>query len=192
MSEFQIPQILGIMTLFKNCQRFRDKYFASHQQESSLPGNIPSLHHTRSCIGAVAGIGEKNIWMQNHSCRHIPFHSINSVGQAHHWMLCSWGIRQQRFWPLSSETRTIYQDSIPGSSCAWGCFTQPNVKGCWSTRDSLSFTKTSDLDFQVLQGTVVLVMDCHVQTFWVWQEHASATLSTPHFFMPILNTWIYS
>lgn len=128
-------------------------------------------------------------------CRVIPvgtFHSINSVGQAHHWMLCSWGIRQQSFWPLSSEVRTIYQDSIPGSSCARGGCTQPNVKGCWSTRDSLSFTKTSDLDFQVLQGIMVLVMDCHIQTFWVWQEHASATLSTLHFFLLLLNTWIYS
>lgn len=118
MSVFQIPQILGIMTLFKNCPRFRDKYFASHQQESSLPGNIPSLHPTRSCTAAVSGIGEKSIGV-----RFIPvgtFHSTDSAGQAHHWMLCSWGIRQQRFWPLSSEVRTIYQDSIPGSSCSPG------------------------------------------------------------------------
>lgn len=80
MSVFQIPQILGIITLFKNCQRFRDKCFASHQQESSLPGNIPSLHHTRSCTGAVAGIRKKT----TSECRVIPvgtFHSMDSVGQ---------------------------------------------------------------------------------------------------------------
>lgn len=162
MSVFQIPQILGIMTLFKNCQRFRDKYFASHQQESSLPGNIPSLHHTRCCTGAVAGIREKTTF----ECRVIPVVTYRFSGPG--TSLDALQLRNKTAEGLAPLFRS--KNHLSGLHswflmCSRGGCTQPNGKGCWSTRDSLSFTKTSDLDFQVLQGIMVLVMDCHIQTF---------------------------
>lgn len=80
MSVFQIPQILGIMTLFRNCQRFRDKYFASHQQASSLPGNIPSLHRTRFCTGAVAGIRIKTHLDAESFLSHVPLPRFSGPG----------------------------------------------------------------------------------------------------------------
>lgn len=94
MSVFQIPQILGIMTLFKNWWRFRDKYFVSHQQESSLSGNIPSLQHTGCCTQAVSVrrtllLGGKEKAFET---RVVPvglFRFIDSVGQARHWMFCN-------------------------------------------------------------------------------------------------------
>lgn len=77
-SVFEIPQILGIMTLLKNCRRFRDKYFASHPQEGSLSGNVPSLQHMRSCTEAVAVLlGGKKAFENSHSCRRIPFHRFS-------------------------------------------------------------------------------------------------------------------
>lgn len=93
MSVFQIPQIPGIMTLFKNCRRFREKYFASHQQESSLSGNVPSLQHTRFRTEAVAVhctmfLGGKKA-LENCVISVGVFHFIDSVGQAHHWMFCN-------------------------------------------------------------------------------------------------------
>lgn len=132
------------------------------------------------------GSGKKTIWVQSHSCGHIPFPGFSGPNTSRDALQLR--NKTAEVLALSSEVRTIYQDSIPGCSCApggWDC-TQPNVKGCWSTRDSLSFTKTSDLDFQVLQRITVSVMDCHIQTFWVWQEHTSATSSTLHFFLLIL------
>lgn len=133
----------------------------------------------------------KNIWVQSHSCRHIPLHGFSGPDTS----LDALQLRNNTAEGLAPLFRS--KNHLSGLHswflmCPRGACTQPNVKGCWSTRDSLSFTKTSDLDFQVLQGIMVLVMDCHIQTFWVWQEHASAALSALHFFLLTLNTWIYS
>lgn len=87
MPVFQIPQILEIMTLFKNCRKFRDKYFASHHQESSLSGNVPSLRRGRSCT---------------EQSRAVPvgtFRSRTEWAEPIIWCFAVKEIRQQRFGP---------------------------------------------------------------------------------------------
>lgn len=69
------------MVLFKNCGRFRDKYFASHQLSGSLPGNVPSLQHVRCCrhqwlyltVQCTLWAGDAGIWEQGRSRGHVLF-----------------------------------------------------------------------------------------------------------------------
>lgn len=64
------------------------------------------------------GAGKKAIWVQSHSCGCIPFPGFSGPNTSRDALQLR--NKTAEVLALSSEVRTIYQDSIPGSLCAPG------------------------------------------------------------------------
>lgn len=159
MSVFQIPQILGILTLFKNSEI-----------NILLPINkkVHCVETSHPSSAGDPGLSRE----QSPSCRHVR--STDRVGRAHRSVFCSEGNKTAevlahlfRSKNRSSRLRCLVPDVPQGRSAL------SQTRGCAGALGIVYLvTKPSDLDVQVSQGITVLVMDFCIQTLaWsLWHE----------------------
>lgn len=97
MSVFQIPQILEILTLFKNSEI-----------NILLPINkkVRCVETSHPSSAGDPGLSRE----QSPSCRHVR--STDWVGRARHSVFCSEGNKTGEVWPVSSKVRIVHHDSV--------------------------------------------------------------------------------